>query len=410
MIEPAEPSYAFVLLIVGMVIIASLLVRTQFPGLRLPMMAGYILVGMALSVAGSAFDMVTPLLKENLAFLAQLGVVVLLFRVGLESDLDLLMQQLGKAALIWLPNMAVAGVFAFVVVYLWPGHGLIPALFTAVAASATSISASAAIWEEACALKTPEGALLLDAAELDDIGAVILMSLLFALLPLLAGAADGSPFSTAAVVIGLQLLKLTLLCTVCYIFSRRFERPLTAWFAKVDNHLGSFLFATGIALLVAALADLLGFSLAIGALFAGLAFSRDPAEREIDRSFSELFVLFSPFFFVAIGLAIDVTLLLEALDLGLALLAAATLGKFIGAALPAAVVTSPRDSVLIGVSMIPRAEIFLVVMLHGVTLGDWAVPEPLYIAAVFVSVATCILAPVLVHRLLADRPRSERGR
>ena len=406
MIEPAQ-SHAFVLLIFGVVVIMSLLVRTQFPRLQIPAMVGYILIGTALSVAGSAFGILTPLLKENLEFLAQLGVVVLLFRVGLESDLDLLVQQLGKAALVWLPNMAVAGLFAFAVVYLWPGYGLIPALFMAVAASATSISASAAIWEEAGALKTPEGALLLDAAELDDIAAVILMSLLFALLPLLVGAADGSPWSTAAAVVGLQLLKLAALCGFCYIFSRRFERPLTAWFAKVDNHLGSLLFATGVALLVAALADLLGFSLAIGALFAGLAFSRDPAEREIDRSFSELFVLFSPFFFVAIGLTIDVTLLLDALDLGLVLLVAAALGKFIGAALPAALIISPREGALIGVSMIPRAEIFLIVMLHGVMLGDWAVPEQLYIAAVFVSVATCILAPVLVRRLLADRPQFE---
>lgn len=409
MIEPAEPN-AFVLLIVGVVIIASLLVRTQVSRLQLPSMVGYILIGMALSVAGSAFGILTPPLKENLEFLAQLGVVVLLFRVGLESDLDLLIQQLGKAALIWLPNMAVAGLFAFAVVYLWPGYGLIPALFMAVAASATSISASAAMWEEAGALKTPEGALLLDAAELDDITAVILMSMLFALLPLLTGATDGSPWSTVAAVVGLQLLKLGALCALCYVFSRHFERPLTAWFAKVDNHLGSLMFATGIALLVAALADLLGFSLAIGALFAGLAFSRDPAEREIDRAFSELFVLFSPFFFVAIGFAIDVTLLLDALNLGLALLVAAVLGKFLGAALPAALVTSPRNSLLIGVSMIPRAEIFLVVMLHGVMLGDWAVPEPLYIAAVFVSVATCILAPILLRRLLADRPQFEEAR
>ena len=402
MTEPAEP-YALVLLVVGGVIIVSLLARTQLPRLQLPAMVGYILIGTALSVGGSALGLLTPLLTDSLEFLAQLGVVVLLFRVGLESDLDLLLQQVGKAAVIWLPNMAVAGLFGFAVVYFWPGLGLIPALFTGVAMSATSISASAAIWEEAGAIKTPEGALLLDAAELDDITAVILMSLLFALLPLLAGATDGSPWSTAALVIGLQLLKLIALCALCYIFSRRFERPLTAWFAKIDNHLGSLLFATGIALLIAAFADLLGFSLAIGALFAGLAFSRDPAEREIDRSFSELFVLFSPFFFVAIGLAVDVTLLLDALDLGLVLLVAAALGKFVGAALPAALLTSPREGVLIGVTMIPRAEIFLIVMLHGVMLGDWAVPESLYIAAVFVSVSTCVLSPILVRWLLGGR-------
>ncbi|MDH3664604.1 MAG: cation:proton antiporter [Alphaproteobacteria bacterium] len=409
MIEPAEP-FGLILLIVGVIIIASLLVRTQFPRLQLPAMVGYILIGMALFVGGSAIGHVTPLLRENLEFLAQLGVVVLLFRVGLESDLDLLVQQLGKAALIWLPNMAIAALFGFAVVYYWPGYGLIPALFMAVAASATSISASAAIWEEAGALKTPEGALLLDAAELDHIAAVILMSLLFALLPLLTGATEDSPWSTGATVVGLQLLKLAVLSAGCYIFSRRFERPLTAWFAKIDNHLGSLLFATGIALLIAALADLLGFSLAIGALFAGLAFSRDPAGREIDRSFSELFVLLSPFLFVAIGLSVDITVLLDALGLSLVLLVATALGKFLGAAIPASLLTSPREGALIGVSMIPRAEIFLIVMLHGVMLGGWAVPKQLYVAAVFVSIATCILSPIIVRRLLTVRTQLEEAR
>ncbi|MBB4285688.1 cation:proton antiporter [Roseospira goensis] len=404
MIESPQ-EYALLLLLLGTVTLAGTLLRSGLARWRLPAMAGFILIGVGLSGLDTLVPFLTPALHHNLEVLAKLGVVVLLFRVGLESDLGLLVQQLRNAAVIWLPNMAVAAALAFLVVSLWPGYGLIPALFVAVAASATSIGVSTAVWEESGHLNTPRGALLLDVAELDDVSAVILLSMLFAMVPILQAADNGPLWSAAAQAAGWQIAKLALFCLGCYLFSRRLEKPLTAWFHRLDPGLGPLVFAAGATFLIAAVADLLGFSMAIGALFAGLAFSRDPAEREIDRSFAVLYTLFAPFFFVVIGVAVNVTALHQALGIGLVLLGAAVLGKLLGAGLPAALVASRRDGLLIGVSMVPRAEIFLIVMLHGVTLGDWAVPERLYTAAVLVSLVTCIAAPVVVQRLLATTPR-----
>lgn len=103
------------------------------------------------------------------------------------------------------------------------------------------------------------------------------------------------------------------------------------------------------------------------------------------------------FFFVAIGPAIDVAAVKEAMDLGLFLLVTAALGKFLSAALPTALMTSPRGGGLIGLSMIPRAEIFLIVTLYRLSPGDWAAHRNLYTTAVIVSL--CIFAPIFVQTL-----------
>ncbi len=402
--------YAVLLAIVGIVIVAAVLCRSQLQRLNITPVAGYILIGVALAGIDAGFDFIGPELQRNIDFLAKLGIVVLLFKVGIESDLSLLVRQLGNAFVIWLPNMLVAALLVFSLVNNWPGLGLVPALFAGVAASATSIGVSTAVWEDAGALQSDDGALLLDVAELDDVSAVILMSLLFAVAPMLEQNQDnGALVSVALQTAGWQLLKLAAFSALCYAFSRHVEQRLTAFFHRLEPQLGPLMFATAMALLIAATADLLGFSLAIGSLFAGLAFSRDPEEARIERAFGEFYTLFSPFFFVAIGLAVQFTAFGDAAILAVAFFIAAVLGKLVGAGAPAAWLRGRRGGLLIGVSMMPRAEIFLIVMVYGLGLGAWAVPAALYNAAVIVSLATCLLAPIIVQRLLAKTVAKETG-
>jgi len=401
MIE-SSPGFAPLLFVIGIVTLTGIVLRGTLERVGLPAMAGYILIGVGLAALDGWIPFLAEPVRHNLDFLAKLGVVVLLFRVGLESDLGMLAAQLRNAAAIWLPSILVAGLFGFAVVYFWPGLGLVPALFVGVAASATSIGVSAAMWEDAGRLKTDEGALLLDIAELDDVSAVILLSMLFAVVPIIQQADNGTLWTAAGWAALTQSAKLAVFCLGCYLFSRRLEAPLSAWFNRLDHRVGPLILAAGITFLIAAAADLLGFSIAIGALFAGLAFSRDPEEQEIDRSFTVLYAVFAPFFFVAIGLSVQIGAFGDWIWLAAVLLAAAIAGKVLGTLMPALFFVPPRDGLLIGLSMTPRAEIFLIVMLHGLTLGDWAVPDRLYTAAVVVSLATCILGPVAVKWLLSN--------
>ena len=98
----------------------------------------------------------------------------------------------------------------------------------------------------------------------------------------------------------------------------------------------------------------------------------------METSFEPLYGLFAPFFFVGIGLNIDPTSIIPGFTLGIALLVVAVVGKIVGAALPALASTGAAGAALIGVSMVPRAEIAMIVVQQGRSLGDWAVPANVY--------------------------------
>lgn len=393
------------MLILGGVTLLSVPLSVAFARLSLPGAVAFIALGLALSAGGRGTPLLTPPVEDQIGVLARIGIVALLFRVGLESNLDQLAGQLRRASAIWLPNMLVPAALVFVLIWAWPGLGTIPALLASVAASATSISVSVAAWEETGTLGTEDGALLLDVAELDDLSAVVLLGIVFAVAPALRQGVDAGVLGEAALASSWQFVKIAAFCAACYGFSRLVERPVSALFAGFDRRVGPFVFAAGTVFVISALADALGFSMAIGALFAGLAFSRDPAERQIDHAFAYILAIFRPFFFVSIGLSVSFEGIGGALALAAALFAVLVAGKLVGAGLPAWALADRRTGLLIGASMVPRAEIYLIVMLHGLGLGAWAIPTQLYTAAVLASIGTCILGPLLVLRLLGGRER-----
>lgn len=403
----AHDGYGLFMLALGVVALLSVPLGSALRKATLPGLVAFIGLGLALSAGERLLGGLTAELRNQIGMLARLGLVALLFRVGLESDLGRLVGQLRRAAAIWLPDMSVAAALAFALIWAWPGLGPIPALLTAIAASATSIGVSVAPWEEAGALESDDGALLLDVAELDDLSAVVLLGILFAIAPSLR---EGSGIiAEAARTGGAQLLRIAAFSALCFGFSRLVEPRLSALFAGLDPRTGSFLFAAGIVFLIAALADVLGFSMAIGAMFAGLAFSRDPAERRIDDAFAYVLALFGPFFFLSIGLSVEFGHFRTALPLAAALFVVLVAGKLAGAGLAASLVAGRRTGRLIGASMVPRAEIFFIVMAHGLSLGAWAVPPDLYSAAVLAAVATCVAGPPAVSWLLAAKPRPAGG-
>lgn len=396
------------LLLLGAVVIASVLIRRLFERFHLPAVAGYTAIGLGIAFLDPSSAIISESTRETVGIFAQIGLVALLFRVGLESNLSALIQQLRPALLVWLSDVSVSALTAFVAVYFVFGFGLVPAILCAAAFSATSVGVSTAVWRDAGALGRPSGALLIDVAELDDISAVFVISLLFALGPLLQGGGEGALAPLLAQQTLIVLFKLAFFIALCVLFSRFLERRLTKQFARLDDKNGAAFFAAGAAFIIAATADSLGLSLAIGAMFAGLAFSRDPAERKIDEAFSPIYDLFAPFFFIHIGMGVEPQYIAGAVGLGAVLFCVAAIGKLVGVGLPALSFVRPRGALLIGASMVPRAEIALLVMGYGLSLGPWATPPALYNAIVLASLATCILSPIVVRRLLqAEAPETE---
>ena len=391
-------------LILGVLIVAAMLLRVWLGKLGAPSLVGFILLGFIVRLADNQFDVLTPYSLHILQFLASTGVFILLFRVGLDSNLHGLIDKLPRAAPIWVGNVVVSGLPAYLLCRWGFDLALVPSLFVAVALTATSIAVSVEMWREADALDSPDGETLVDVAELDDLSGVALMALILAAAPVLRLDDGASMLLLAGEVSALFVLKVALFGALCLLLARYGERHFVRALRSTGEP-GSALVLLGVGLIIATIGALLGFSMAIGAFFAGLIFSRDPEAVRMETAFMPLHGFFTPFFFISIGYMIDPQSLGSAFGIGGALLVVAVLGKVAGAGLPALFSTSLSGALLIGVSMVPRAEIAMVIGQQARELGDWAMPPEVYSAIALISLATCLTTPFAVRAMLKRRQR-----
>jgi Kef-type K+ transport system membrane component KefB len=401
--------FPFLVLLTGVIIVMTTVIKPGLEMTGVPHLVGYLAVGFLLRLTDGYFHFLAPGSLGIFDFLAKTGLIVLLFRVGLESNLKGLMGQLRRASIVWIGDVLLSGALGYLTAYYLLNLGWVTSLFIATAFTATSVGISVAVWDDAGALTSPTGELMLDVAELDDISAVILMALLFAILPQLQLGADSDLVGTITKTLVTFTIKLVLFGAFCYLFSRYVE-PSFSWFFRRLEKKSSFMVPiVGLGFVIASMAEMMGFSLAIGAFFAGLVFSRDPEAVKKEGTFLPIYELFSPFFFIGIGLDMNPDSLVSAIELGGVLLAAAAVGKILADGLPVWAIGGFPTAALIGLSMVPRAEICMVIMQRGQSLGDWAVSSEVFSAMVLVSAATCIGAPMLVRNLLDKWPQKNKG-
>ena len=388
-------------LLVGLMAVLTTLAKSLCASFGIPSVIGFLLLGFLIRL-GDMYAMSLPRVAEEIiAFLADIGIICFLFRIGLESNLTGLRAQLKRAGVIWVGKVAMSGLLGYLTCVYLLHLSLLPSLFVAVAFTATSVGVPVAVWQDADVMQSETGALLLDVAEMDDISAVILMAVLFALAPIWHADTSGVNVMLVGVTAFGVLLKLGLFSGVCAIFSAYLERPFTRFFKTLPTPSDPLIMVIGVAFMTAACAGLLGFSVALGAFFVGLVFSRDPEVVRMDVSFDSLFALVTPFFFIHVGMGLDPLALWTAGLWGGVLLGVAMVAKFLGTVAPAMIVIPNfRIATVLGVSMMPRAEIALVVMQKGLSFGAWAVPSEVFSAIVMVSAGTCLIVPLILRTLL----------
>ena len=392
---PEIPS-AYSLFLMGILMIFTLLVRGVFIRRFMPLLIIYIGFGTAMSWLNTRIPLLDQGSRHSLGLLAEAGLVLLVFKVGLESDLKGLLKQLPNASWIWLWNVLFSGALGFAAAYYLADFSLLTSIFIGVALTATSLGVTVTIWQDAKQLKTERGNLFVDVAELDDISSIVLMAILVALAPLLANGQG-----IAALDVGTTLVRvlatLTAFVTACWVFSVYIEKRLTQFVERYETRHEPMVLMLSIGFIIAALAELSGLSLAVGAFLAGLAFSRDTTAAKERVVFNGLYLVFTPFFFIGLGLNIDLSAFSTALWPGLVLLVAAIIGKILGSSLPAYRRLGFYGALLIGVSMTPRAEIAMVIMQKALEAG--AEPRA-FTAMMVVTVGTVLLTSLTLPWLM----------
>ena len=382
--------------------------------MNVPAVAGELAMGLALAVLHRHFTSF-PNVTENVAasLLANLGIVVLMFAVGLESTVPQMLKS-GAASL----RVAVIGVAAPMSLGLGAAALMLPKgtpfgvdLFIGACLCATSIGISAQVLREKGAARTAEGRIIVGAAVMDDILGLLVLVLVSGLVTASEGGLPwGGLVRTLALALGFLALALTL------------GRFVTPHLFRLANRFRSeqmlLPISLGFAFLLAYLGNLAGLASIVGAYAAGLIL--EPAhvkvleERELhslEDLVHPLVSVLAPLFFVLMGAKVDVGALFQPKTLLFALMLAVlgVLGKWI-AGYGGGRNLNPS---IIGWGMVPRGEVGLIFVAAGAHLmlnGSPLLSAPVQAAIVGAILLTTLAGPIGLARALPGmKPREAVG-
>jgi Kef-type K+ transport system membrane component KefB len=333
--------------------------------------------------------------SAGLLLLAEIGIILLLFEVGVETDLEELLRVGGPAFAVAIAGMIMPFVGGYLVTQAL-GYPAATSVFAGAALTATSIGITARVLSELGVLHTREGRIILGAAVVDDVLGLIVLAVV-SQIGQGAGVAAGTVLRATGLAVGFFV--------VAVVAGIPLGRRLVRIVGRA-NVRGVLLAAcVGVALLMSVAARKAGSAEIVGAFATGLVLARTNRRHDIDRAIKPVVDVFAPLFFVSVGAQLEITYLdprvarnRDTLLLALALTVVGVAGKF------AAGFFAGRRTrrAFVGAGMVPRGEVGLVFASVGRASG--ALSGEVFVALVLAVFATTFLAPPLLKAL---RPRGE---
>ena len=341
--------------------------------------------------------------SEVISVLAELGVVILLFEIGLESDLKELIRvgpQAAVVAVIGVVAPFAIGTAGLIGIF---GVSTIPAVFAGAALTATSIGITAKVLAELQRLSSREGQIIIGAAVLDDVLGIIVLAVVASLA------------KTGEIQI-LNVVYLIVSAAAFLIGSILLGRLLSPYFVAVVEQLrtrGQVIISSLIfAFILSYIAAAIHLEAILGAFAAGLILAETSKRKELEEQISPIADMLVPIFFITVGARTDISVLnpldpanREGLVIASFLVVVAILGKVITGF---AVFGQPGiNRLAIGIGMIPRGEVGLV--FAGVGSASGVLTESLDAAIIVMVILTTFLAPPMLRVVFKDQPEDTSG-
>ncbi len=346
--------------------------------------------------------------------LAELGVIFLLFMVGLETKVSDLLRS-GKAAFFCaLFGVIVPFVMGFVLIMATDGSTN-HALFLGAAMVATSVGITARIIKDLNLMETREARIIIAAAVIDDVLGMIVLAIV-------KGMAESDGFSILGVVsITLQAVVFVLaIIAVCkWVIPALYDRIAARRTVSSDGRsrmsVNMLAVAIIVCLIMSAFAEVIGLAAIIGAFLAGMMFADHASEWGLEEKVDSITTFLLSFFFLNVGLQVDISAIggTSVLVLAIVTIVLAVISKLIGCSLGAKFGDRSLDGQsmrIIGFGMAPRGEVGIIVASIGLGLGAEIMSQELYAVVVLMSVVTTIIAPPLISKLFKAKYQNEEYR
>ena len=371
--------------------IALILISTKILGLltrriHLPQVVGALIAGLLLGPACFGVLQETDFIKN----IAEIGVIVLMFAAGLETDVQELKKTGLASFIIALLGVIVPLVGGYFVATIYnpitDQQTMLQNIFVGVVLTATSVSITVETLKELGKLSTKTGNAILGAALIDDVLGIIALTVI-------------SSFAGSDVSLWVILLKILGFFIFCGVVAFLFIKFVNPWINKYKKDLRRFvILAFAFCLLMSFSAEyFFGVSDITGAFVAGLILSNNKKTSYMLNRFDTVsYVLLSPVFFASVGLKVTFSnMSATVVVLTVLLLVVAILSKMIGCGLGAKICKYTNlQSVKIGIGMISRGEVALIVATKGMSMG--LMKDEFFAPLVLVVVATTIVTPILL--------------
>ena len=402
---PAIRDVFFVLIaiLISAKVLGELAERRGQPAVLGELVAGVILGASVLGVipaSGELYDIVHVL--------AEIGVVLLLFEIGLETDLKEMFRVGATAARVALIGVFLPFLLGFLYWYLAnPSIGVHPegisftvvAIFVGATLTATSVGITARVLSDLNRMHTPEARIVIGAAVIDDVLGIVILAVV-------SGMVGGAALGVLSV--GKIFLFAVGFLVLAVVLGTRFAPAIFDFVDRMRVRGVLLVAAFCFALAIAALADLAGSAMIIGAFAAGLVLSSTNQFDAVVERIEPVADIFTPIFFVAVGAPVNVRLFIpgtEDFDLGVLLVGLLlTVIAIIGKLVAGLGVRRPDTSkLLVGVGMVPRGEVGLIFASIGLTAG--ILSSSVYSAILIMVILSTFIVPPALKILFARKPQ-----
>jgi len=320
--------------------------------------------------------------EQTLHVFAQLGAVILLFKVGLHNKIE---------GIFAIDNLMVAAsgvVIPFVVGYLYAsstGGDFAYSMFLGAALTATSVGVTVALLKEFGMIKERFAQIIIGAAVIDDVLGLLVLSFVINVT-----GPTGSPAS----------LVFTFISAAVFLFGSVMAGDyFVRYLDRKEMSPRRFLLVLALMLLYSYVAELIKLSAIVGAFLAGVILNRSRHIQEIEDKTYGLELLFMPIFFITMGMLMDVTALAMFAMPIIVITLLAILSKAMGCGLASlGAKLNAKDALLVGVGMVPRGEVALIIASIGFTAGILTTAQYSIISAMAL-LTTFIVPPLLAHLL-----------
>ncbi len=394
--------FTYYLKTIALILVAAKICGSLAKRIGQPGVLGELLAGVILGV--SCFKVVDPH-NDTLEVLKELGVTILLFEIGLETDLKQLLKVGGSSMTVACVGVALPFVLGYGVCAML-GYSSLVSIVAGATLTATSVGITARVLSELNRLREPESQIILGAAVIDDVIGLIILAVVE---PMTQGEGVSAYMVVKTTLMACGFLLITLLV------GRIVFPPLINWVERGKYAGTPTLMAMICVLGVAWAASSAGVAPIIGAFAAGLILRETQAAHAIEHGVAQLGQFFVPIFFVCVGASVDlgalnplVTENLPTLRTGMLLVVAAMLGKFLCGYAP---FWFKGRKHVIGIGMIPRGEVGLIFAEKALATGVFDIG--LFSAATMMVVVTTFVAPPLLRwtfpPIQSAGPREEQG-